>query len=650
MVRYSLLDAPRSIKRLIMVAADLVFLPCAIALALMVRGVYSANLFQQGSVVSVMLLTTFVSVFFFARLGLYRAVVRFMGREALIAVLKGCVISVLTLTALNFSFDTGLPRSIPLIYGMLTLFLVGGSRFFVREYVFSRAKPHKKKVAIYGAGTSGLQLMASLEKNHEYAPIVLVDDRPERLGAIYQGVKVRSPENLPYLVEKYNLEQVLLAIPSVPRWQRKEILAKLEPLPVRVKTIPSFEQLVSGDASVEQTHDVAIEDLLGREPVEPISSLTHACIKDKTVLVTGAGGSIGSELCRQILKANPISILLFERSEFALYQIERELQALLSVEGGQTKLVPLLGCIQQKDRISAVLSAFNVDTIYHAAAYKHVPMVEQNIVDGVRNNVLGTFNVAKSALDAGVPTFVLISTDKAVRPTNVMGASKRLAELVLQGLSQQGSSTTFCMVRFGNVLGSSGSVVPLFRQQILSGGPVTVTHPEIIRYFMTIPEAAQLVLQASAMAVGGDVFVLDMGEPVKIAELAKTMIHLMGLEVRDEHGAEGDIALKYTGLRQGEKLFEELLIGDNVSGTAHPRIMRADELSLSWADVQQVLRNIELACEAGDCERIRELLLNSDAGYAPNDGLNDTVWRQAAMTTATSVNVVPIKRIKKEKC
>ena len=644
MFHSSLLNAPRSVKRVIMVSADLILLPCSFVLSILARGDLNLEALLQSKAVVAVVVATFVSVFVFARLGLYSAVVRFMGRQALFAVFKGCLVSVFALVAAMVLLETGLPRSIPLVYGVITLCLVGGSRFLVREYLFSQARPSKKKVAIYGAGTSGLQLMTSLNNSLEYEPVVLVDDLLERAGAIYHGVKVSSPEKLPFLIEKFDVEQVLLAIPSAPMWRRKEILVNLEPLPVRVKTVPTFEQLVSGDASVEETHDVAVEDLLGRDPVKPISSLIEGCITNKTVLVTGAGGSIGSELCRQILKAKPGKLLLFERCEFALYQIDRELQEEVSNEGLDASVVPLLGCVQKLDRLQAVMDAFSVDTVYHAAAYKHVPMVEQNVIEGVRNNVLGTFNAARAAMDAEVSTFVLVSTDKAVRPTNVMGASKRLAELVLQGLAQESSLTTFCMVRFGNVLGSSGSVVPLFRKQIKAGGPVTVTHPEIIRYFMTIPEAAQLVVQASSMASGGDVFVLDMGEPVKIAELAKTLIRLMGLEVRDEQSPDGDIEVEYSGLRQGEKLFEELLIGENVSGTTHPRIMRADEVALPWSEMLLTLQKIEKACEACDCEAIRDLLLCTETGYAPNEGLSDVVWCQSVEAMRLGSNVVLMGR------
>ncbi len=645
MFDYSLLNASRGVKRMIMLSADLIILPCSIVLSVFASGRGGGGLLH-GDTLIVIAMTTLVSIVVFARMGLYRAVVRFMGRQALFAVFRGSLVSVLALALGLAYFLPDLPRSVPLIYGMIVLGLVGGSRFLVREYLFSQARPNKKKVAIYGAGASGLQLMSALNNSHEYEPVVLVDDMRERVDAIYHGVKVSSPAKLPFLIERHKVEQVLLAIPSAPMWRRKEILADLEPLPVRVKTVPTFEQLVSGEASVEETHDVAVEDLLGRDAVEPIAALIEGCILDKVVLVTGAGGSIGSELCRQILKAKPAKLLLFERCEFALYQIDRELQEAVFSEELVASVVPLLGCVQKFDRLQTVMDAFSVDTVYHAAAYKHVPMVEQNVVEGVRNNVLGTFNAARAALDADVSTFVLVSTDKAVRPTNVMGASKRLAELVLQGLSQESESTTFCMVRFGNVLGSSGSVVPLFRKQIKAGGPVTVTHPEIIRYFMTIPEAAQLVVQASSMASGGDVFVLDMGEPVKIAELAKTMIRLMGLEVRDEQSPDGDIEVEYTGLRQGEKLFEELLIGENVSGTTHPRIMRADELALPWSEMLQILQKVEKACEAGDCEAIRDLLLCTDTGYAPNEGLNDVVWCQGEKVRSLGSNVVSMGRRK----
>jgi len=632
-----------------MVSADVFFLPCAVILSVLARGDFDLTRLLNSSGLSVIAITTLISIAVFARLGLYRAVVRFMGRQAFFAVLKGSLLSVFILATTMVLLSAELPRSIPLIYGMIVFCLVGGSRFFVREYLFSKARPSKKKVAIYGAGRSGLQLMTSLNNSHEYEPVVLVDDLEERIGTIYHGVRVNPSHNLPLLIEKHNIEQVLLAMPSAPMWRRKEILADLEPLPVRVKTVPTFEQLVSGDASVEETHDVAVEDLLGRDPVEPITSLIDGCVLNKTVLVTGAGGSIGSELCRQILKAKPAKLLLFDRCEFALYQIDRELQHAVFDAGLDVSVIPLLGCVQKLGRLQSVMEAFAVDTVYHAAAYKHVPMVEQNVVEGVRNNVLGTLNAAQAALDAEVNTFVLVSTDKAVRPTNVMGASKRLAELVLQALAREKSATTFCMVRFGNVLGSSGSVVPLFRKQIKAGGPVTVTHPEIIRYFMTIPEAAQLVVQASSMASGGDVFVLDMGKPVKIAELAKTMVRLMGMEVRDEQNPDGDIEVKYTGLRPGEKLFEELLIGENVSGTKHPRIMRADEISVPWSEMNQILQKLEVFCDDGDCEAVRELLLCTETGYAPNDGLSDAIWRQMSGRQTAGNNVVPLESVRKEK-
>ncbi|OUS31451.1 nucleoside-diphosphate sugar epimerase [Gammaproteobacteria bacterium 45_16_T64] len=641
MFHHKLLSAPRSVKRTVMVSADLLLLPCSVVLSVLMTSSGGYHVLLQVKLLAVVLTTTILTIAMFARLGLYRAVVRFMGRQALLAVIQGSVLSALVFIGCLLAFSVNTPVSVSVVYLVVLFFLVGGSRFLVREYLFAQSRVRKKKVIIYGAGSSGLQLLTSLNNSSEYEPVALIDDLSDRVGAIYRGIRVYPSSKLSLLIDKWAVEQVLLAMPSAPMWRRKEILADLEPMPVRVMTVPTFEQLVSGDASIEETRDVAVEDLLGRDPVKPIPSLLEGCITGKVVLVTGSGGSIGSELCRQILKARPSKLLLFERCEFALYQIDRELQEIASMDGG-ARVIPLLGCVQKLDRLQAVMGAFHVDTVYHAAAYKHVPMVEQNVIEGVQNNVLGTYNAAKAAKDNRVSTFVLVSTDKAVRPTNVMGASKRLAELVLQGLAQEACLTTFCMVRFGNVLGSSGSVVPLFRKQIKSGGPVTVTHPEIIRYFMTIPEAVQLVVQASSMAKGGDVFVLDMGEPVKIAELAKAMIRLMGLEVKDEHVPSGDIEVKYTGLRPGEKLFEELLIGENVSGTAHPRIMKADELSLSWSEMERILNKLSKACAEGDCEAIRELLLCTETGYAPNDGLNDTVWHQECEEPAAN-NVVPVE-------
>ena len=516
----------------------------------------------------------------------------------------------------------------------------------MRWYVQRKRRKRKTNVAIYGAGATGMELVTALRSGDKYEPVALLDDSIDPYSVVYHGLKVESPLAIADLVKKKEIEQVLLALPSIPAWRKKEILKTLEPLPVRVRTVPSMAQLVSGDARVEQVRDIEIEDLLGRDPVEPNYELLNANVAGKVVMVTGAGGSIGSELSRQLIRCKPTRLMLFERSEFSLYAIDSELRLMAAESGYNVEIIPLLGCVQDYDRVSSVLGAFKVDTLYHAAAYKHVPIVEQNVTEGVKNNVFGTLQVAKAAAEANVGLFVLISTDKAVRPTNVMGASKRMAELVLQALAKSKTNTCFSMVRFGNVLGSSGSVVPLFQKQIREGGPITVTHPDIIRYFMTIPEAAQLVIQAGAMAKGGDVFVLDMGEPVKIADLARTMVRLMGLEVKEGDDLEGDIEIKYTGLRPGEKLFEELLIGENAHGTAHPRIMRAHEISLTWEKLSVVLSELKRACDEKDCEAIRELLLNSETGYVPSHRLNDLVWQKSKEIAAS--NILEIRRRAKQ--
>ncbi len=433
----------------------------------------------------------------------------------------------------------------------------------------------------------------------------------------------------------------MLAVPSATRARRKQIIDSLVHLPAEVLTIPDMKDIIAGKAEIDELKDVEIEDLLGRDSVEPQQSLMEKNVKDKVVMVTGAGGSIGSELCRQIIKSQPKTLILFELSEFALYKIDRELSSLLVSDPElSVELVPLLGSVQRSHRLSTSMKSFGVQTVYHAAAYKHVPLVEYNVVEGVRNNVFGTYYTAKAAAEAKVESFVLISTDKAVRPTNVMGTTKRVAELGLQALSDsmqkptdEQPSTCFSMVRFGNVLGSSGSVIPLFKKQIEDGGPITVTHPDIIRYFMTIPEAAQLVIQAGAMAKGGDVFVLDMGEPVKISDLAVNLVQLSGLEIKDDDNPYGDIEIKYSGLRPGEKLFEELLIGDNVESTAHPRIMTASERFLGLGQYEEFLEKLDAACHNYDQDMIRDLLLGAPTDFSPSDEIGDLVWNQLQAST-----------------
>jgi FlaA1/EpsC-like NDP-sugar epimerase len=476
---------------------------------------------------------------------------------------------------------------------------------------------NRQPVAVFGAGGAGAQLVAGLQSCVEMFPVMVVDDAFNKQGTLLAGVPVVDREALEKACRRGKVTSVLLAVPSLSRSQRMAIVRWLETLNVKVQTVPAFSDIASGKARIEEIKDVSIEDLLGRDSVPPKPELLHRCISGKHVLVTGAGGSIGSELCRQILKLKPSCLILFEQSELSLYAIEKEMAAYIDAKGLQVELFPMLGSVVNRGHIERVCREYRVDTVYHAAAYKHVPIVEGNPSAGVRNNILGTLEAAQGAESAGVKHFILVSTDKAVRPTNVMGATKRFAEMVLQAMADRGSETVFSMVRFGNVLGSSGSVVPLFRDQIQRGGPITVTHPDVIRYFMTIPEASQLVIQAGAMAKGGEVFVLDMGEPVRIVDLARTMVHLMGLSVKDDETPSGDIELAFTGLRPGEKLYEELLIGECSVGTEHEMIMQATEERLSWDEIQFALESFRKALEKGDKVALKSLLRSYVAGYEP---------------------------------
>ena len=566
-----------------------------------------------------------VSILFFVRIGLYRAVLRYVSFRVLWTISLGMIFSTVFLVLSAFYFGVLLPRTVSIIYFAFAMLLAGGVRLIFRNLI-NATKLTRTPVIIYGAGSSGRQLQQALYQGTEFYPVAFVDDNPATQGLVLQGISVNNPEELNRLITRHHVEKILLAMPSCSRSRRQEIINSLERFNCEVLSIPGMADLVNGRAKIDQLNEVSIEDLLGREATEPIPELMSANIQGKNVMVTGAGGSIGSELCRQIVRYRPHSLVLFELSEFGLYSIERELQAICASEELDIELVPLLGSVQRQHRLQAVMTHLHIETVYHAAAYKHVPLVEFNVVEGVRNNIFGTLFTAQAAIEAGVETFVLISTDKAVRPTNTMGATKRLAELILQALAKEQSRTRFCMVRFGNVLGSSGSVVPLFRQQIRAGGPITVTHPEIIRYFMTIPEASQLVIQSGAMGVGGDVFVLDMGPPVKILDLAHRMIRLSGLTVRDSQHPDGDISITITGLRPGEKLFEELLIGDEVSGTTHPRIMTAKEVMMPWKELSELLIALDRACHDFDHESIRELLLKSPAAFNPIDTICDLVW------------------------
>jgi FlaA1/EpsC-like NDP-sugar epimerase len=564
----------------------------------------------------------------FAAIGVYRAIFRFISRGSVFKAAGGMVASTTLLAMYNSTLDPRAPFSAVIFGGCLGLLYVIGSRVLIREWFYFR-RGQKERVLIYGAGDTGAQLMRSLRDSGQYVPVAFIDDDPALQSRVIGGCKVYSQTSIGDLIRDENVSAVLLAIPASSRRKRQLILKSLEIYPVHVRTVPDVRDIVAGHASVADLCEVDPSDLLERDPVPPNEALLAACIANKVVMVSGAGGSIGSELCRQILRLGPRRLLLVEMSEPALYHIDRELQMLRKTAGLNVEIVPLLGNAHHRNRAREIMQTYRVQTVYHAAAYKHVPIVEQNVIEGIHNNVFSSWYLAEAALEAQVETFVLISTDKAVNPTNVMGATKRLAELTLQGLQERSTHTRFCMVRFGNVLESSGSVVPLFREQIKRGGPVTVTHRDIIRYFMTIPEASQLVLQAGSMGRGGDVFVLDMGRPLRIEDLARRMIRLMGLTVRDEQNPEGDIEIAYTGLRPAEKLYEELLIGENVTGTEHPMIMRAMEPHLRWAELKEILAEMLDALDRFDCMHARELLMRTVTEYRPDSGMQDWVWLQS---------------------
>jgi FlaA1/EpsC-like NDP-sugar epimerase len=562
--------------------------------------------------------------------GLYRAIFRYSGWPALLAVARAVGIYGLLYASVFTAIGVaGVPRTVGIIQPILLLLFVGASRALARiwlgdQYQSILKYASRPKVLIYGAGTTGRQLAAAMANSHEMQVAGFLDDDDRLHGHVLNGQPIYNPADLNNLATTLHISDVLLAMPSLSRHRRNEILSQVGSARVAVRTLPSVNDLAQGKVSISDLRELDIDDLLGREPVAPNHILLAKNIVGKVVLVTGAGGSIGSELCRQILAVAPAKLLLIEQSEFALYAIHQELEEKLAQR--ETVLVPLLASVQDDDRMREILSTWHPDTLYHAAAYKHVPLVEHNPAAGIKNNVLGTLRTAQAAVEAGVADFVLISTDKAVRPTNVMGASKRLAEMALQALAATSPGTKFSMVRFGNVLGSSGSVVPKFRQQIRDGGPITLTHAEVTRYFMTIPEAAQLVIQAGAMAKGGDVFVLDMGQPVKIMDLARRMVELSGLTVKDEEHPEGDIEIAVTGLRPGEKLYEELLIGDNPKPTVHPRIMKAHEDFIAWAEFEAKLNALEMALNVNDVGVIRLMMQQLVAGYTPSDHIVDWVY------------------------
>ena len=610
-----------------MLLIDFMVLFCALLAAFSLRlGVWY---WPESDLVWVVLGAPIIAIPIFVRFGLYRAIIRYIGFKALWAVVQAVSLYALVWGIVVFmSAMDGIPRSVILINWVLAILAIGGFRMVARWFLsdlngFNQSS--KKNVIIYGAGSAGRQLLTALQQSSEYRPVAFIDDANELKRQSIGGVEVFTPNNIKGLISKSKVSEILLAIPSASRTRRNEVIDFLEPYPVMVRSLPSVSELAQGKVNIADLKEVSIRDLLGRDVVEPNEDLLNQNITDKVVLVTGAGGSIGSELCRQIVFLKPKALILYEMSELALYTIEKELS---NIGINQIDIYPILGSVNNKNRLGNVFKRFNVDTIYHAAAYKHVPMVEFNNTEGVNNNVFGTLCAAQVAIDSGVETFVLISTDKAVRPTNTMGATKRTAELILQSLAANQSSTKFTMVRFGNVLGSSGSVIPLFKQQIKTGGPVTVTDKNIIRYFMTMPEAVELVIQAGAMGQGGDVFVLDMGKPVKIYDLAKKIIHLTGLEVKDESSPGGDIEIQITGLRPGEKLYEELLIGDNVSDTDNPLIMRAEENMLTWDELEPILAGLELAITDCDHAQLRKLLIQAVPGFKPQCEITDVLYRE----------------------
>ncbi len=645
-----LVELPRNIKQACLLTLDMAFVSLSMWGAIAFR--YGHTNFHLGTLeFAGGVFVVLASAIIFLRLGLYRAVIRFMGQQAIWAILTAVSYSTLVLGATIFFTQAQVPRSMPFIYWALAMLAIGGSRLSVRAYYQAKLRSLSENVLIYGAGESGRQLLTALNHGDQYRAVAFIDDNPALLRSVINGLQVARPEEMEDLIAAHDITQVLLAIPSASPERRKEIINSLVGLPVYVRTVPKINELVAGEASVNQIRDIDLDDLLGRDPVPPHPELIDRCITGKVVMVTGAGGSIGSELCRQIVTSGPSELVLLDNSEYALYNIQRELQELMESAELDVELVALLGSVQDQRRLESIYRTFDVQTVYHAAAYKHVPIVEYNVAEGVANNVFGTWYAAEAARKAGVETFVLVSTDKAVRPTNIMGASKRFAEMILQGLSQNGTPTRFCMVRFGNVLGSSGSVVPLFREQIEAGGPVTVTHPEVSRYFMSITEAAQLVLQASAMGTGGDVFVLDMGEPVRIVDLARRMIRLSGYEMdHDTHVGE-HIDIEFIGLRPGEKLHEELLLGTNVEGTGHPMIMRAEEECLPYTQIHEYLETLMEYCDTLDCDGITAVLKDAVSGFGNHEVRYDHLWRKqgAKSLAAGGARVTNIKELFPEK-
>ncbi len=600
-------ELSRRKKQLIAVLTDVIMLPVALWSAFALRlGEYSPDVMPYWPA---FVICVCIAIPTFGRLGLYRQVIRYMGNHAMLAVLAGSTLAALAVSMVAFMMQMkGFPRSVPAIFWLLSLLYISGTRFAVRAYIQRRHRASTREpVVIYGAGSKGVELARLLSQDDAYEAIAFVDANKKLQKSSIDGIYVYAPKDLGKVLKDAEVKHVFVAVNRSAR-DRREILDYLSNFSVRVRLVPDISELVSGRQTLANVRDVGIEDLLGRNEVEALPHLLQQSVASKIVLVTGAGGSIGSELCRQILRQRPALMVLLDQSEYGLYQIHRELSQTAATEELPAPLVTVLGSVTDLALLRRTFSRYQVNTVYHAAAYKHVSLVENNVIQGLKNNTFGTLYCAEAAMDAGVNNFILISTDKAVRTTSVMGASKRLAEMILQALQEEGSQTQFSMVRFGNVLGSSGSVVPLFAEQIENGGPVTVTHPEVTRYFMSIPEAAELVLQAGSMAQGGDVFLLDMGQPVKILDLAHRMIRLKGFTVKDDTHPDGEIPVRYTGLQPGEKLHEELLVGEDVTGTEHRKIMRAQEGYLPWIELRGALNTLEQACETFDYEAVKAFI------------------------------------------
>lgn len=626
---------PRLVKRLVALTVDLSCCVITVWLAYFLRlGEFRA--FDAGAVTAA-LLSVVIALPIFIVSGLYRAIFRYAGHSALVAVARAAAIyGLIYAVVITIVGVEGVPRTIGLIQPLLLWLSVSATRslagFWLGDkYRFILKKAAKPRVLIYGAGSSGRQLASSLVNSSELQLAGFLDDDSRLHGQLINRQPVFDPAKIQTVIARLKVRTVLLAMPNVDRDRRNAILDLLSSASVLVRTVPSMADLVQGRVDISDLRELDLDDLLARPPVAPDLTLFASGITGKVVAVTGAGGSIGSELCRQIGRLAPAKLLLIDHSEYALYAIHHELNS--SFQSPDPCLVPLLASVQDVQRIEQIMAAWKPDTVYHAAAYKHVPLVEHNVADGIKNNVFGTLNTALAATRHGVTNFVLISTDKAVRPTNVMGASKRLAEMLLQALASTKTTTVFTMVRFGNVLGSSGSVVPKFREQIRAGGPVTVTHPDITRYFMTIPEAAQLVIQAGAMGEGGDVFVLDMGQPVKILDLARRMVALSGRTVRENGNPEGDIAIEFIGLRPGEKLYEELLIGEDPEATSHPKIWRARDKCSSWDELTRRLATLQKALDANDAGTIRAVFQEIVIGYHPNAEIVDWYYAEHQRTT-----------------